>query len=76
MFAGAKIVMSHPDGYATITGSGGQFVGWIPNGIQGSVYLLTSDQKHALVNFEGKLLTTVPVEHLRLEEGARVAPAA
>lgn len=76
MNAGDSVVMSHPDGFATITGGGGQFVGWIPNGVSGTVYLLTPDHEHALVNFEGKFLTTVPVAQLRVQAMPAMAPAA
>ena len=76
MQAGTQVVMDHPDGYATITGSGGRFVGWVPNGIGGTIYLLTPDREHALVNFAGQFLTTVSVEHLRVAEMPAVAPAA
>ncbi len=76
MQAGTRVVMAHPNGFATITGSGGRFVGWIPNGIGGNIYLLTPDREHALVNFAGQLLATVAVEHLRVEPLPAVAPAA
>lgn len=76
MQAGNHVVMDHPDGYATIRGSGGRFVGWVPNGIEGTIYLLTPDRQHALVNFAGQFLTTVPVEHLRVVAAPSVAPAA
>lgn len=76
MNAGTHVVMTHPQGYATITGSGGRFIGWIPNGVAGTVYLLTPDREHALVNFDGKLLATVPLAHLRPAPSVPVAPAA
>jgi hypothetical protein len=75
MKPGDAVSMQHPDGYATITGRGGTFVGWVPNGITGLVYLLTPDEGVAVVQFAGKLLATVPVEHLKLERAAS-APAA
>ena len=73
---GDTVVMSHPGGYATITGGGGQFVGWIPNGIRGIVYVLTTDARRAVVHFEGKLIATVPVTHLRVEFSAVALPVA
>lgn len=76
MQAGTRVEMAHPDGYATITASGGRFVGWVPNGIGGTIYLLTPDRQHALVNFAGQFLTTVPLEHLRVAEVPQVVPAA
>lgn len=76
MTAGTHVVMTHPEGYATITGSGDRFVGWIPNGVAGTIYLLTPDREHALVNFDGKLLATVPLAHLRPVSPAAIAPAA
>jgi hypothetical protein len=75
MKAGDAVLMQHPDGYTTITGSGGQFVAWIPNGIPGSIYLLTPDQRSAVVNFDGKLIATVPIAHLRAV-AVQVVPAA
>lgn len=76
MQAGNRVVMAHPDGHATITASGGRFVGWVPNGIEGTIYLLTPDREHALVNFAGQFLTTVPIAHLRVVETPAVVPAA
>jgi hypothetical protein len=75
MTPGDAVSMQHPDGYATITGGGGTFVGWVPNGIIGMVYLLTPDESSAVVQFDGKLIATVPVRHLKLERRAS-APAA
>lgn len=77
MNAGDTVLMNHPDGYATITGSGGRFVGWVPNGVRGTVYLFTPDRQSAVVNFEGKLIATVPVAQLRPAGlAAAVHPAA
>lgn len=77
MTAGQTVKMCHPDGYATVTGSGGRFVGWIPNGIQGTIYLTTPDHRSAVVNFDGKLLATVALAHLeRVEEAPAAHPAA
>lgn len=78
MFAGDTVVMNHPDGYATITGSGGRFVGWIPNGVAGTIYLVNADARRAVVNFEGKLMATVELSHLRpvALEQAVVVPSA
>ncbi len=75
MKPGDVVSMRHPEGYATITGGGGTFVGWVPNGITGLIYLLTPDEGSAVVQFDGRLLATVPVEHLKLERRAS-APAA
>jgi len=75
MRSGEIVTMNHPDGYATITGRGGDFVGWIPNGIQGVIYLFTPDARSAVVQFDGKLVAAVPVEHLRTV-GAAPEPAA
>ena len=49
MKPGDVVRMHHPDGYATITGGGGTFVGWVPNGIPGLIYLLTPDEGSAVV---------------------------
>lgn len=77
MNAGDTVLMNHPDGYATISGGGGRFVGWVPNGIPGTVYLFTPDRQSAVVNFEGKLIATVPVAHLRSAVlASTVSPAA
>ena len=75
MKPGDEVSMQHPEGYATITGRGGAFVGWVPNGIAGMIYLLTPDEGGAVVQFDGKLLATVRVAHLKLERRAS-APAA
>ena len=70
MKPGDVVRMHHPEGYATITGGGGTFVGWVPNGITGLVYLLTPDEESAVVQFDGRLLATVPVGHLALVRNA------
>ena len=75
MKPGDVVRMHHPEGYATITGGGGTFVGWVPNGITGLVYLLTPDEESAVVQFDGRLLATVPVGQLELVRNAS-APAA
>ena len=75
MKPGDVVSMHHPDGYATITGGGGTFVGWVPNGITGLIYLLTPNERSAVVQFDGKLLATIPVAQLRLQRAAS-APAA
>ena len=75
MKPGDVVRMHHPEGYATITGGGGTFVGWVPNGIRGLIYLLTPDEESAVVQFDGRLLATVLVEHLEIERRAS-APAA
>ena len=75
MNPGDVVSMHHPNGYATITGGGGTFVGWVPNGITGLIYLLTPDEASAVVQFDGRFLATVPVAHLKLERTAS-APAA
>ena len=59
MVAGETVVMNHPDGYATVYGPGEAFVGWIPNGIRGVIYLLTPGTQRAVVHFEGQLFATV-----------------
>lgn len=72
MNAGDCVVMNHPEGYATVMGAGNRFVGWIPNGIRGVVYLLTPDSDRAVVHFAGKLFATVGKEFLLLETEAAV----
>lgn len=70
MKSGERVAMNHPDGYATIEGAGGVFVGWIPNGVVGVVYLTTSDSDRVVVNFDGRMLATVPAGWLRQESAA------
>lgn len=64
MIPGNEVRMNHPAGYATITRGGGEFVAWVPNGVRGVIYLRTPDGLNAVVQFEDKLLATVPLEHL------------
>lgn len=59
MVAGDTVVMNHPEGYATVYGPGDAFVGWIPNGIRGVIYLVTPKTERAVVHFEGQLFATV-----------------
>lgn len=74
MVPGDTVMMTHPEGYATVTGGGGDFVGWIPNGVHGVVYLLTPDCDRAVVHFEGKLFATVAKEHLTVRAMPGAAP--
>jgi hypothetical protein len=67
--------MNHPAGYATVTRPGGEFVAWIPNGVRGAIYLLTPDGRHAVVNFEGKLVATVALEELSPVRESMAVPA-
>ena len=76
MVPGDTVVMTHPDGYATITRGGDEFVAWIPNGIRGLVYVLTPERDRAVVHFDGKLIATVATEYLRVEPNAATAPVA
>ena len=78
MRSGDIVSMDHPEGYATITGGGQTFVGWVPNGIRGVVYLLTPNAENAVVQFDGRLIATVPVAHLRptLSASSAASPAA
>ena len=76
MVPGDTVVMAHPDGYATVTGGGNEFVAWIPNGIRGVVYVLTPEHDRAVVHFDGKLIATVACDHLRVEPSSAVAPVA
>jgi hypothetical protein len=68
-------MMNHPAGFATVTRPGGEFVAWIPNGVRGAIYLLTPDEQHAVVNFEGKLVATVPLDELSPVLEAFAVPA-
>jgi len=74
--AGATVVMNHPAGYATVSDGAGRFVGWIPNGIRGVVYLLARSADRAVVHFEGKLNATVDLVHLRLDAAPAAPPVA
>lgn len=76
MIPGDTVVMNHPAGYATVFEGSDRFVGWIPNGIRGVVYVLTPSGDRAVVHFEGKLIATVAKEHLLVEVGAARSPAA
>ncbi|MEX2570941.1 MAG: hypothetical protein WD737_06520 [Gemmatimonadota bacterium] len=76
MMPGDTVVMHHPDGYATVTGAGGEFVGWIPNGIHGVVYVLTPESGRAVVHFEGKLIATVACDVLDVLPQRAVSPVA
>ena len=77
MIAGDRVEMNHPDGYATISGSGGRFVGWIPNGITGTIYLVNGESGRAVVHFDGKLMATVEIDFLRrIQEPAAAVPSA
>ena len=76
MVPGDTVVMAHPDGYATVTGGGNEFVAWIPNGIHGVVYVLTPERDRAVVHFEGKLIATVSTTVLRVERSAASTPVA
>ena len=67
MISGDFVVMNHPGGYATIEGKGGAFVGWIPNGVTGVVYLMTPGGDRAVVNFDGRMLATVPTDWLTVQ---------
>jgi hypothetical protein len=67
--------MNHPAGYATVTRPGGEFVAWIPNGVRGTIYLLTPDEEHAVVNFESRLVATVPLGELSPDPAAVAVPA-
>ena len=75
MIPGDTVVMQHPDGFATVSDGGGRFVGWIPNGIQGVIYVLTPSSDRAVVHFDGRLIATVSVTELSLVKMA-AAPAA
>ena len=66
MMPGDSVVMNHPEGFATVRGAGDTFVGWIPNGIRGVIYLLTPETDRAVVHFEGQLFATVGLEVLRV----------
>jgi hypothetical protein len=76
MVPGDIVVMAHPDGYATVTGAGGEFVAWIPNGIPGVVYVLTPDRDRVVVHFDGRLIATVPRDCLAVQHSASAAPVA
>ena len=76
MKPGDQVSMNHPHGYATITGAGGAFVGWVPNGIRGTVFLLTPDARSAVVRFAGTLVATVRVSELCLEQSLEAASVA
>jgi hypothetical protein len=76
MIPGDSVVMHHPEGFATLTGAGGGFVGWVPNGVPGVIYVLTPDKRRAVVHFAGKLIGTVPLEHLRVVHSSAASPAA
>jgi hypothetical protein len=73
MHPGDTVIMAHPDGYATITGAGGEFVAWIPNGIRGIVYVLTPALDRAVVHFEGKLIATVSLDLLAVDSADSVS---
>lgn len=73
MMPGDTVVMNHPEGYATVLDGGGGFIGWIPNGMHGVIYVLTPTGDRAVVHFEGKLIATVALEHLRLNSSAAQA---
>ena len=75
MRPGDTVTMNHPAGYATVTRPGGEFEAWIPNGVRGAIYLLTPDMSHAVVNFEGKLVATVPLAELSPTLEAVAVPA-
>lgn len=70
MFPGDTVVMNHPNGYAEVTGRGGEFVAWVPNGIRGVIYVLTPEKNRAVVHFDGKLIATVAREHLQVLDGS------
>ena len=76
MVPGDTVVMTHPDGYATVTGAGNEFVAWIPNGIQGVIYVLTPERDRAVVHFDGKLIATVACAFLRVVSSAAIVPVA
>ena len=67
MMPGDKVVMNHPDGYATVRGAGDKFMGWIPNGIRGIIYLLTPDSGRAVVHFGNELFASVDKDVLLVE---------
>lgn len=75
MAPGDRVIMAHPDGYATILGAGDRFVGWVPNGVIGTVYMLTPDLNRAVVHFDGRLFATVDCSVLERRESVE-APAA
>ena len=75
MMPGDTVVMNHPEGFATVSDGGSRFVGWIPNGVVGVVYVMTPSTDRAVVHFEGKLIATVAIEHLRGVEQAGAASA-
>lgn len=76
MLPGDSVIMCHPDGYATVTDAGGEFVAWIPNGVRGVVYVLTPSHDRVVVHFEGKLIATVDSRHLEVQPLPAASPVA
>ena len=76
MMPGDAVVMNHPEGYATVCDGGSRFIGWIPNGVSGVVYVRTPSADRVVVHFDGKLIATVAAEHLRFVRHAEMAPVA
>jgi hypothetical protein len=76
MLPGDRVVMASPNGYETVEGRGGEFIGWIPNGIEGVIYVLTPDRDRAVVHFDGRMIATVPCASLRVRSAGAVAPVA
>lgn len=76
MMPGDAVVMNHPEGYATVFDGGSRFIGWIPNGVAGVVYVRTPSADRVVVHFEDKLIATVAAEHLRVVAEATYTPVA